>query len=82
MLIVNVDIFYKKDKEVSLWHKLWFSDEYIFATQCRRVQSMRSNILGMKYQSFTSFGSKDIRIQKFEYLAKTQFLYLNFKSLS
>ena len=43
-------------KELSLWHKLRFSDTYIFATQCRRplksqtVNLVTSNILSLKYQ--------------------------------
>ena len=34
-------------KELSLWHKLWFSNHYIFATQCRSrktMNSVRSNV--------------------------------------
>ena len=27
---------FQKSKELSLCHKLWFSNPYIFATQCRR----------------------------------------------
>ena len=40
-------------KELSLCHKLWFSNAYIFATQCRRPQifqtmnSVRSNNLSL-----------------------------------
>ena len=36
---------------------------------------VRSNNLSLKYQRFASSGSKDIGIIKFEFVAKTQFLY-------
>ena len=39
---------------------------------------VRSNDLSWKYQRFTSSGCKDIGIRKFEFVAKTQFLYLLF----
>jgi len=29
----------------------------------------------LKYQGFTPLGCQDIRIRKFEFVAKTQFLY-------
>ena len=67
-------------KELSLCNKLGMSDSYIFATLCRRPQifqtmnSVRSNNLSLKYQSFTTVGCKDIGIRKFEFVAKTQFL--------
>ena len=39
---------------------------------------VRSNILSLKYQRFTSSGYKDIGIRKFELLAKTQILYSSY----
>ena len=33
-----------------------------------------SNSLSLKYQRFTASGLKDIRIRKFEFVTKTQFL--------
>ena len=42
----------------------------------------RSNNLSLKYQTFTPSGCKDIGIRKFEFVAKTQFLYEEFIILS
>ena len=39
------------------------------------MNSVRLNNLSLKYQSFTTLGCKDIGIRKFEFGAKTQFLY-------
>ena len=56
----------KKRWELSFCHKLWFSKSYIFATQCRRpllfqtMNSIRSNNVSLKYQSFTPSGLKHI----------------------
>ena len=67
-------------KEWSLCNKLWFSHPYIFATQCRRpeifqnMNSVRLNSLSLEYQRFTALGCKDMRIKKFEFVAKIQFL--------
>ena len=69
-------------KELSLCHKLWFSNSYIFAVQCYRhftfqtMTSVRSNNISLKYQRFTTLGSKDMGIRKTEFVARTQFLYL------
>ena len=58
-------------KELSLCHKLWFSNPYIFETQCLRPNifqtkyTVRSNNLSLKYQRFTPSGSKDIGDLKF-----------------
>ena len=38
------------------------------------MNSVRSNNLSLKYQRFATSGCKDIRIRKFEFVAKTQFL--------
>ena len=68
-------------KELSLCHKLWFSNPYIFGFQRRKplkFQTMtfvRSNNISLKYQRFTTLGSKDIGIRKSEFVAKNQFLY-------
>ena len=69
-----------KGKELSLYHKLCFSKSYIFRFQCPRpkifqtMNSVRSNNISLKYQRFTTFGSKDIGIIKSEFVEKTQFL--------
>jgi len=39
------------------------------------MNSVRSNSLSLKYQGFPPLGCQDIRIRKFEFVAKTQFLY-------
>ena len=70
-----------KVKEFSLCHKLWFSNFFIFATQCRRplifqtINSARVYNLSLKYLRFTPSGLIDIGIGKFEFVAKTQFLF-------
>ena len=67
-------------KKLSLCHKIWFSNFYIFATQCRRplifqtINSATAYNLSLKYLRFTPSGSIDIGIGKFEFVAKTQFL--------
>ena len=67
-------------KALSLCHKLWFSNPYISATQCRRHQifqtmnPVRLNIQSLKYQTFTLSGCKDIGMRKFKFVAKIQFL--------
>ena len=46
-------------KKLSLYHKLWFSNSFSFATQCCRpyilqtFNSVRSNNLNLKYHRFT-----------------------------
>ena len=39
--------------------------------------SVKSNNISLKYQRFTPSGCKDIRIRKFKFVAKTQFLWEN-----
>ena len=39
------------------------------------MNSVRSNNLSLKYQKFTTSVYKDIGTRKFEFVAKTQFLY-------
>ena len=71
----------KTKKELSLNHKLWFSNKNIFAIRFRRrwkfqtMNSVRSNSLSLKYQGFPPLVCQDKRIGKFEFVAKTQFLY-------
>ena len=68
-------------KNMSFCHKHKFIYHYIFAIKCRRplifetVNSVKSNGLSLKYQRFASSGCKDIGFRKFEFAAKTQFLY-------
>ena len=82
------------EKELSLFHKLYFSKSYIFGFQCRRPQifqtmnSVRSNNVSLKYHRFTTLCSKDIGIINSQFVAKTQFLlgekskrYLNCDSI-
>ena len=70
-------------KELTLCHKLSFSKPYIFGTKCCRPQifqtmhSVRSNNQSLKYQRFTTLGSKDICIRKSEFVAKAKFFKLN-----
>ena len=40
------------------------------------MNSVRSNNISLKYQRFTTLGSKDIGIINSEFVAKTQFLYI------
>ena len=69
-------------KELSLCHKLKFSNPNNFATQCRRpkifqtMNFVRSNNVSLKYKRPTPSDCKDIGIRKFEFVAKTQFLSL------
>ena len=67
-------------KELSFCHKLYFSNLYIFAIQCRRpliFQTMNSvipNNPSLKYQGFASSDCKDIGIKQFKFVTKTHFL--------
>ena len=40
------------------------------------MNSVRSKSLSLKYHRFTASGCKDIEIRKFEFVAKTQFLWI------
>ena len=59
---------YFEVKELSLCHKLWFSNYYIFGTKCcssqifQTMNSVRSNNLSLKYQRFTTSSTKDIEV--------------------
>ena len=75
-ILENLHLFY--GKELSFCHNLYFSNLYIFATQCRRplifqtMNSVRPNNLSLKQQRFTSSDCEDIGIRHF--VTKTQFL--------
>ena len=65
---LNFGVFCSETKELSLSHKLWFSNPYIFATQFlvpyifETKYTVRSNNLSLKYQSLTPSGSEDTGI--------------------
>ena len=40
------------------------------------MKYVRSNNVSLQYQRFILLGCKDIRVRKFEFMAKTQFLYV------
>ena len=67
LMILNLSFI---TKELSLCHKLGFSNLFIFGTKVRRpwlfqpMNSVRSNNLSLKYQRFKSSESKDIVIIK------------------
>ena len=67
-------------KELSLCHKLWFSNPYIFGTQCRKSLIFHTYIIwtdrsrSLKCQRSTTLGSKDTGIRKSKFVAKTQLL--------
>ena len=69
-------------KELSLCHKLWFSNPNIFGTHCRKPLIFQTYIFrsnkshSLKFQIFTKLESKDIGIRKLEFVAKSQFLYI------
>ena len=46
------------------------------------MNSVRSNNISLKYQKFTTLGSKDIEIINSEFVAKTQFLCLKVGTIS
>ena len=72
---------FRARKELSFCHKLWFSNPFVFATQCNRpnifktMNSVRLNSISLEYQRFTPSGCEVIDFRKFEFVAKTQFLY-------
>ena len=39
------------------------------------MNSVRSNNLSLKYQRFKTSGSKDIKVEIFDFVPNTQFLY-------
>ena len=69
---------FSRRKELSLCHKLKFSNPYIFTTGRRRpliFQTYSNRIHSLKYLRSTTMGCTDIRIRKFEFVTKTQFLF-------
>ena len=64
-----------------LCHKLWFSNPYIFETQCCKPLIFQTYIIwsnrthSLKYQRSRTLESKDIVIRKSEFVAKTQLLW-------
>ena len=70
-------------EELSVCHKPWFSNPYIFATQCRRAQivktmnSVWSNNQSLKYKWFTPYGYKDIWIKKKVYCKPNNLFWCN-----
>jgi len=75
-----------KTKDLSLCHKLIFSNPLIFATWCCRplifqtIISVRLNNLGLKNYRFTPVSYKDIGIRKYKIVTKTQFLLETLKT--
>ena len=70
----------KYSNELTLCHKLWFSNPNIFGTQCRKPLIFRTYIFwfnkshSLKFQRFTTSESNDIWIRKSEFVAKSLFL--------
>ena len=71
-------------KELSLCHKLKFSNPYIYGTWCCRLLILQTKIIwsnrihSLKYLWSTTLESKDIGFRKADFVAKTQFLLLIF----
>ena len=69
-----------RTKELSLCHKLKYWNPYIFRIQCCKPLIVQTQIIwfnrihSLKYLRSTTFGSKDIAIRIFKFVAKTQFL--------
>ena len=65
---------------MSLCHKLWFYNSYIFGIQCRKSLIFQTYIIwsnrihSLKYLRSTTLESKDIWFRKAEFVTKTQFL--------
>jgi len=70
-------------KELSLCHKFWIYNPYIFGTQCRKSLifqtyiNLSNRIHSLEYLRSTTLESKDTGFRKAEFVAKTQFLYLD-----
>ena len=78
-------------KELILCHKLWFSNPYIFETQCLKPLIFQTYVIwsnrsqSLKYQRFTTLESKDIGIRKSNLLKiaqKKQFMAIIFDSFT
>ena len=76
----EITTLYLNIKELSLCHKLWIFNPYIFGTQCHKSLIFHIYIIwsnkshSLKCQRFTTLESKDIWIRKSEFVAKTHFL--------
>ena len=62
-------------KELSICHKLWFSQTYIFATKSHTPFSYYE-FCWIKWYKFTPSGCIDIENWKFEFIAKKQYLLI------
>ena len=72
---------------MSLCHKLWIYNPYFFGTQCRKSLILSYIIWSyiihsLKYLRSTTLESKDIVFRKAEFVAKTQYLWHSFISIS
>ena len=69
-------------KELSLCHKLKYSNPYIYWTWCCRLLIFQTKIIWcnkvhiLKYLRSTTMGCRDIGIIKLEFVSKTQLLCL------
>ena len=67
-------------KELSLCHKLKFSNPYIYGTWCCRLLIFQTKIIwcnrihSLKFLRSTTLGCRDIGIRKSEFVSKTQFI--------
>ena len=75
---------------MSLCHKLWFSNPYIFATQvgylwyfkfifdltsgCKDIKILKE-FVGVSFRKFWFVGKEDCQVWKFEFVAMTQLRY-------
>ena len=77
----RLKIMFSVRKEMSICNKLWLSNSYNLATHSpgplifQNFNSIRSNILSLKYQRVTPSGCEAIGVRKCEFVAKTQFLW-------
>jgi len=80
MIVFNL---FTKGKGIEFCHKLLFSNHRIFGTRCCRplifqtMNYVRSNNHSLKYQRLISLVRRNIGIRLFEFVAKTQFLFLS-----
>jgi len=71
----------KISKELSLCHKLKYSNPFIYWTWCCRLLIFQTKIIwcnkihSLKYLRSTTLGCRDIGIIKLEFVSKTQLLY-------
>ena len=73
-------------KELSLWNKLKYLNLNIFRSRCCKHLIFQTQIIwsnkihSLKYLKSATSGSKDIVIKKSEFVAKTQFLFVQKKT--